>query len=133
VAVGDDSGFQVLEDGRIIRDANNPAANAERLFLGYTEQPERLVKEGNGLLRWVGDGEQLQSVRNVAFLNNPAINPNGYPFHVLQGHVEGSNVDVTQTMTEMMSMFRLYEANQKVLQAYDRSIEKTVNEVGRVF
>lgn len=51
----------------------------------------------------------------------------------MQGFIESSNVDVTQTMTEMMSTFRLYEANQKVLQAYDRSIEKTVNEVGRVF
>jgi flagellar basal-body rod protein FlgG len=35
-------------------------------------------------------------------------------------------------MTEMMSAYRSFEANQKVLQAYDKSLDKAVNEVGRL-
>lgn len=35
-------------------------------------------------------------------------------------------------MTEMMTAFRAFEANQKVLQAYDRSMEKAANEIGRL-
>ena len=68
---------------------------------------------------------------DVEFLNN--MEPGQLPFMIKQGFVEGSNVDAVQTMTEMLSTYRLYEANQRVLQAYDRSMEKLVNEVGRVF
>jgi flagellar basal-body rod protein FlgG len=32
----------------------------------------------------------------------------------------------------MMTAYRAFEANQKVLQAYDRSMDKAVNEIGRV-
>lgn len=127
--------FKILEDGRIIEDPEDDLSymNADRVWLGYTEQPERLIKEGNGLLNWIGEAEnQPQDVAQVAFFNDPD-NPDIYPFQIMQGYIEHSNVDSTQTMTEMMSMFRLYEANQKVLQAYDRSMEKLVNEVGRVF
>ncbi len=35
-------------------------------------------------------------------------------------------------MNEMLSTYRMFEANQKVLQAYDQSLEKAVNEVGRL-
>ncbi|HIX42865.1 MAG TPA: flagellar biosynthesis protein FlgC, partial [Candidatus Kurthia intestinigallinarum] len=35
-------------------------------------------------------------------------------------------------MTEMMSAYRSFEANQKMLQAYDRSMDKAVNEIGKV-
>lgn len=52
-------------------------------------------------------------------------------FEVRQGYVEGSNVDVAQTMTGMMSSYRAFEANSKILQAYDRSMEKAV-ELGRL-
>ena len=45
--------------------------------------------------------------------------------------IEKSNVDPTMTMTNMMENVRLYEANQKVLQAYDRSLE-LLNSIGRV-
>lgn len=35
-------------------------------------------------------------------------------------------------MTEMMSAYRSFEASQKVLQAYNKSLDKAVNEVGRL-
>lgn len=131
IAVGTQD-FNVSEDGRISRMLEDGTpAEAERLWLGYTEQAHRMSKEGNGLFQFVGEDGQPQDVTTVNFLNDPN-NPTLYPFQVMQGFIEGSNVDVTQTMTEMMSTFRLYEANQKVLQAYDRSMEKAVNEVGRV-
>ena len=49
-----------------------------------------------------------------------------------QGFTESSNVDSAQTMTTMMEAYRVFEANQKVLQAYDRSMDKAVNEIGKV-
>ena len=35
-------------------------------------------------------------------------------------------------MTEMLAAYRTFEANQKVLQAYDRSMDKAVNEIGKI-
>lgn len=41
-------------------------------------------------------------------------------------------MDAGRTMTDMMTAYRAFEANQKILQAYDRSMEKSVSEIGRV-
>lgn len=51
---------------------------------------------------------------------------------VQQGFLEQSNVNVVQEMVDMISVMRAYEANQKVLQAQDSTLEKAVNQVGAV-
>ncbi|MGD6911656.1 flagellar basal body rod C-terminal domain-containing protein [Micrococcus luteus] len=51
---------------------------------------------------------------------------------MVQGQLERSNVDASRSMTDMLSSYRAFEANQKVLQAYDRSMDKAANEIGRV-
>ena len=51
---------------------------------------------------------------------------------VLQGTLEGSNVDLADQIEKMMVVKRAYEANQKVIQAEDSALDKAVNEVGRV-
>ncbi|WP_339060902.1 flagellar basal body rod C-terminal domain-containing protein [Tepidibacillus marianensis] len=53
-------------------------------------------------------------------------------YKIFQGKIERSNVDATQTMTDMMTALRIYEANQQVVQFLDKSLDKAVNEVGRV-
>ena len=35
-------------------------------------------------------------------------------------------------MTEMMSAYRTFEMNQKVLQAYDRNMDKAVNDIAKL-
>jgi flagellar basal-body rod protein FlgG len=35
-------------------------------------------------------------------------------------------------MTDMLTAYRTFEANQKILQAYDKSMDKAANEVGRI-
>lgn len=115
--------FTVADNGQITL-ANGNATNS--LWIGYTENPQQFVKEGHGLLRWEGAPNAApQNVETVALLNNSGS-------FVKQGFIEQSNVDLTQTMTDMMATYRGFETNQKVLQAYDRSMEKAVNEIGRV-
>ena len=36
-----------------------------------------------------------------------------------------------KSMVELISAFRAYEASQKVIQAYDETLGKVVNELGR--
>ncbi|SHJ65952.1 flagellar hook-basal body protein [Paramaledivibacter caminithermalis] len=51
---------------------------------------------------------------------------------VFQGQLEKSNVDSIKEMIEMMTLYRGYESSQKIIKAYDETIGKAVNEVGKV-
>lgn len=60
--------------------------------------------------------------------------PPGEPqnYEVRQGFREASNVNPVEEMVNLIAVMRAYEANQKVIQAIDSTLEKVVNEVGRV-
>ncbi|HAZ36770.1 MAG TPA: hypothetical protein DDX02_00580, partial [Clostridiaceae bacterium] len=49
-----------------------------------------------------------------------------------QCFVERSNVDAIEAITDMLTISRSYESNQKVLQQIDETIGKAVNEVGSI-
>ncbi|HHW92764.1 MAG TPA: flagellar hook-basal body protein [Firmicutes bacterium] len=51
---------------------------------------------------------------------------------VIQGALEQANVNVVTAMVEMIAGMRAYEANQRALQTQDQTLEKAVNEVGRI-
>lgn len=107
--------FVVTDNGAVLE--NN--VEVARLGVAYSNDPSgQLVKEGDGLFR-----------ANRALAN--AYNAN-VGFALKQGYIERSNVDEGQTMTEMLATYRSFEANQKILQAYDQSMNKAVNEVGRI-
>ena len=114
---GDD--FTVIADGRFFEDVED---TGQQIGIAYAEDPGQLVKEGNGLFRLDGANQELPSA-----LDNPEIT-----YQIKQKFIERSNVNIEQTMTEMMAAYRTFEANQKVVQAYDKSMEKAVNEIGRI-
>ena len=53
-------------------------------------------------------------------------------FQLKQGYVEQANVNALTEMVDLMMVTRNYEANQKVLQANDKMLEKVANQVGAV-
>lgn len=89
------------------------------LGIMIVNNPNQLIKQDNGLFALDGEN-QVQLEQTL---------PAGLQLH--HRMIEQSNVDPTQTITEMMTNMRLYEANQKVLQAYDKSLEQ-LNTIGRV-
>lgn len=106
----DNMDFTVRNDGIIeLADGDVP------LGITYVANAFDLVKEGNDLYRGTG-------------VEPPA----GAQYTVNQGHLEQSNVDTAQSMTEMMNSYRLFEANQRVLKSYDESMQKAVSEIGRL-
>lgn len=109
--------FTVNENGMI----QGAAGETALLAISYSANPFELIKEGDGLYRTEG-GEALGDARGVA----------GAQFSLQQGKLERSNVDPSRSMTDMLTAYRTFEANQKVLQAYDKSMDKVANEVGRV-
>jgi flagellar basal-body rod protein FlgF len=108
--------FTVNADGTIV--ANN--TRIARINIAFAVNPNTLVKEGNGLFR--SENGVLPSA-----LGNPNIT-----YTLKQGFLERANVDLNRAMTEMLSAYRAFEANQKIVQAYDKSMDKAVNEIGRL-
>ncbi|MTI58809.1 MAG: flagellar basal-body rod protein FlgF [Firmicutes bacterium] len=53
-------------------------------------------------------------------------------FQIRQGYLENSNVNVVQEMVKMIETNRYYTANQKVITAYDSTLDKVVNSVGSI-
>ncbi|MGG1552525.1 MULTISPECIES: flagellar hook-basal body protein [Paenibacillus] len=119
------SNFKVTDKGEFLDSDGRPILGANGqpigLMLSRAENPNLMLREGNGLLR-INPGDEA-TVTQVAA---------GDQVEVRQGFIERSNVDSAQSMVDMMSALRAYEANQKVIQSYDKSMDKAANDVGRV-
>ncbi|MBB6453987.1 flagellar basal-body rod protein FlgG [Salirhabdus euzebyi] len=130
-----DQGYYVLdENGNQIQTNNDEfsvtqngtiqTSNGATFSLGIVYHPNanELVKGANNLFEVQEGNEQPVNARNAA----------GVTFQVQQGFLEQSNVDTGQTMTEMMSTYRMFELNQRVLRAYDQNMEIAVNKIGQL-
>lgn len=109
--------FQLTPEGLIQYPGGQAALN-----LAYIADPNQLIKNGNDLFELEEGAAAPADARTVA----------GLQYNVQQGYLENSNVDPGQTMTEMMSAYRTFEMNQKVLQAYDRNMDKAVNDIAKL-
>jgi flagellar basal-body rod protein FlgF len=110
----------IKENGDIIANADDPARATRIGSVGMVvvNNPNQLIKTGNG-------NYQLEGADATMITGAPA------GVQIKQKMLEQSNVDTAQTITQMMTNMRLYEANQKVLQAYDKTLEQ-LNTIGRV-
>jgi flagellar basal-body rod protein FlgF len=111
--------IQVTSDGSLI--SKSTGATLAKMKLTVVNNPNDLVREGNGVFRYAGAAADIRP----ATAGEPGVD-------VKQGYLERSNVDSAQSMVDMMAALRSYEANQKVIQFYDRSLDKAVNEIGKV-
>ncbi|GIQ61986.1 flagellar hook-basal body complex protein FlhO [Paenibacillus cisolokensis] len=113
-------GLSLTADRQFV-DAETGEPTGQRLLLTRIDDPNRLVREGDGKFRL---NEEDAALARELEADDAVV--------VHQGYIERSNVDSAQSMVDMMAAVRAYEANQKVVQFYDRSLEKAANEVGRV-
>ena len=91
--------------------------NRGRLRLVTFDQAQNLEHRGDGLLR---ASESLSPTD---------IEPGATT--VMQGYLEGSNVDPVRTLVDMIAAQRAFEVESKVLQANDEMLGKSVNTLGR--
>ncbi|MBO5524562.1 MAG: flagellar basal body and hook protein, partial [Roseburia sp.] len=74
-----------------------------------------LAKFGENLYDMVDGGTRIASTATVN-----------------QGCIEASNVNVVSEMVNMITITRAYQAGQKVINAVDETLDKAVNQVGKV-
>ena len=83
--------------------------------------PSRMTKWGEGLYG-----------KSEADIEVTAESPNAPDAKVVQGYLEESNSKVIEGMVDMITVTRAYDANQKAIQIQDSTLDKVINEVGKV-
>lgn len=118
--------LEISQDGALFyrnEDGERVPFGEQSLGIRVVTNPQQLVREGTNIYRYEGEGQPV----------NVAEDPENEGFYgVKQGWLERSNVDPAQTMTDMMTVLRAYEANQRIITTLDGTLEKAANEIGRV-
>jgi len=132
----DSAGYLADSEGNYLLGENGP------IYVGGTN----FSVDMSGVVRLGDSNEIADQIRVVSFADNGALRkqgsnlyfsmeapqavPNGY--RMVQGFLEGSNVDIGREMVDMLTIFRTYETNQRMLMMIDETVGKAVNEIGRL-
>lgn len=124
--VTQDGGYVLGQNGRIYVGSQEFSVSAGGEVTGETaipdalnivtvDDPGALRKEGNNLYSIYGGAAPVQSFNTT----------------VRQGMLESSNVNISDEMVDMISVYRKYEASQRIVNMTDKTLEKTVT-LGRI-
>lgn len=105
-SVGSDGTVEVMEAG-----ATTPT-NLGQLQLADFVNPQGLLAVGQNLL-------QESAASGAPILNNPGEGGTGY---LVQGSLEGSNVNAVEELVDMITTQRAYEMNSKVISTADEML-----------
>lgn len=94
------------------------------------------------------DGQVIDQIDIVNILNVKDLNKFGQSYYIgkedvdldiqpfegqlVQGYLEGSNINPIDEMVDMINIMRAYESNSRVVRAYDEILQRAVNEIGKV-
>lgn len=134
-----DGSFKLNDEGLLVTSEGYPVLG--RAGYIHVTQGEVVVDQRGNVS---AGGEFLDSLRVVKFPTpDSPVKTGGNLFsaehqtvedvpnpEVLQGCLEASNVNVVKEMVELITVVRAYEANQKVIQAFDQTLDAAVNRVG---
>ena len=134
----DPDGIIVTSDGSKVMGTEGFIRVERDLPVTITEDGEILQEEEcKGVLK-ITDFEKPYNLRQCGegrfsplLPDNPERRPSS-GFSIRQGYLEGSNVDMIRNMVRMIASYRNFEADQRALHAQDETLEKAVNQVGRV-
>lgn len=107
----DGANIVVSETGEIFADG----IFIDKLLVVDFEDYDYLIKTGDTMYQPLEGAVEIQGMANVR-----------------QGFTEQSNVNVVSEMVEMITVTRAYEANQKVIQSIDQTLDLAANSVGKV-
>lgn len=136
-----DGSFMKGSDGTLLTKDGNPVLGQNgpvRLGTGdFVVGPDGTVQQNGEVIDKLQITEFTDPTMLTKFGNNlitadPNVTTRPFTGTIEQGATELSNVNIVREMVDMITVMRSYEANQKVLQAQDGTLDKAVNEVGAV-
>lgn len=135
--------FTMSKDGYIV-DANGNKLIGETGEIIVPTDAAEVVIDTTGAI--YADGNYVDTIRITDFEDYDYLKKSGETMYepvdgavtvsaeaaVRQGYTEQSNVNVVTEMVNMISVTRAYEANQKVIQSIDQTLDLAANSVGKV-
>ncbi|MDD4570085.1 MAG: flagellar basal body rod C-terminal domain-containing protein [Tepidanaerobacteraceae bacterium] len=76
------------------------------------------------------DTNQLQKQGNNLYMSQTP--PVQADVEVVQGALEGANLNTVTEMVDLITAFRAYEASQKVIKTHDETLDRAVNDIARL-
>ncbi len=133
--------FVINGDGQLMtKDGNMVLGEAGAIYLEGSEfmvesdgtiiQNSQVV--GKLLIKEFSDVNTLRKRGDSLYTTTDDSQTTGFSGEIIQGFVEQSNVSSIGEMVEMINLMRAYEANQKMITAQDSTLDKAVNELGRI-
>lgn len=80
----------------------------------------------------IEDGNTLRKQGSNVYIGTADTVETEFTGTMEQGFLESSNASSIEEMINMINVMRTYEANQKIIQTYDATMEKVVNNIGSV-
>lgn len=122
-------------DGHLVM-GTNEAGTMIPIYLFTTnfqvDNQGNIINHNNKLLiADFDDYQALETVGDTIFLPE-GMNYNSINGEVIQGYLESSNVDPVDEIIKLIEVSREFESNQKILSTMDETLNKAVNEIGRV-
>lgn len=135
--------FTMTKDGHIV-DAEGNHLMGESGEIKIPTDAANVVIDSSGAI--YADGTYIDSLKLTDFEDYNYLTKSGDTMYqaldgatekvsnasVNQGYTEQSNVNVVSEMVKMITITRAYEANQKVIQTVDKTLDLAANSVGRV-
>ncbi|MDP6777921.1 MAG: flagellar hook-basal body protein [Candidatus Latescibacteria bacterium] len=116
--------FTINEDGQIFQAGE---AKGTIAIHDFEKDAEGHYQDPDGVTR-------LERKQNGFLVPKPGINrvPKSPQTKVVQGFLEESNVNPIVEMVDMVTLFRSYEADQRVIRAQDDTLRRAVSDVGSI-
>lgn len=136
-------GFHMTSDGYVVNSEGNHLQGESGDVLVPTDAGELLVDIDGSIY---ADGEYVDKISLFDFEEYDYLKKYGDVMYepvdgatqkdatglIRQGYTEQSNVNVVSEMVNMIAITRAYEANQKVIQTVDQTLDNAANSIGRV-
>ncbi|SHH83287.1 flagellar basal-body rod protein FlgG [Sporobacter termitidis DSM 10068] len=124
--VTQDGNYVLGQNGRIYVGSDKFTVSDSGAITGATAAPDTL-----NIVTFADQGVLRKEGNNLYTIYGGAAPVAATGTTVRQGTLEGSNVDMSNEMVDMISVYRKYEASQKIVNMTDKTLELTVN-LGRI-
>lgn len=137
-----DGSFTLDEDGYLVT-ADGDYVMGTRGRIRLNPLKETTINDDGMILQ---DGVAVAALRITDFVNYDYLEKYGENYYqtvdgartkfadatVKSGYLEMANVQVVSEMVNLISITRAYESNQKIVQAYDETMDIAVNQIGKI-
>lgn len=135
--------FKVLPNGSLVNGNGDYVLDVDGKHITLDPMAETIINTDGTIYQ---DGEEIAQMKITDFVDYNYLSHYGETYFealdgaeeqepmatVYSGMVEQSNIQVASEMVNLISYQRAYEANQKMIQAHDETLQIAVNDLGKI-